>query len=67
MPRQTADLIALVLAATVAGVTIATAIVALYVIVVHPEQDVVRLLDAIGRVIGVLTGALVGYMAGRRV
>jgi uncharacterized membrane protein YqjE len=67
VPRQTADLIALVLAATVAGVTIATAIVTLYVIVVHPEQDVVRLLDAIGRVIGVLTGALVGYMAGRRV
>lgn len=67
MPRQTADVVALLLALILTVVTIATAIAVLYVVVTHPEQDVSRAAEAIGRIVAVITAALVGYMAGRRV
>lgn len=67
MPRRTADVVALILATTVATIGITTAIAVLWLTVNHPEQDVDRLMDGVGRLVGVLTGALVGYMAGRRI
>lgn len=67
MPRQTADIVALILALVVAVVTVLTAVVLLYLAVTSPEQDMAGAADAVGRIVGVLVGALVGYMAGRRV
>ena len=67
MPRQTADLVALILAIVVAIVVIFTAVATLYVVVTNPTQDVSRAADAIGRITSVIVAALVGYMAGRRI
>lgn len=66
MPRQTADLVALILVLIVAAVVIPTALTTLYVVVTEPEQDVTRAADAIGRIVSVIVAALVGYMAGRQ-
>lgn len=65
MPRQTADVIALILAIVVAVVVLLTAVALLYIEVTHPDQDTGKAADAIGRIISVLVAALVGYMAGR--
>ena len=67
MPRHTADIVALMLAFVVVVVTILTAISILYIQITNPSQDVSRGADAIGRIISVITAALVGYMAGRRI
>jgi hypothetical protein len=67
MPRQTADLIALILAVVVAIVVIVTTVSLMYLAIVHPEQNNVYAADAISRIISVLVAALVGYMAGRQV
>lgn len=67
MPKQTPDLVALILACIVAAVTLLTALTLLFVSVVRPEQDVSRAAEAIGNILGVLIAALVGYLAGRRV
>ena len=67
MPRQTADLIALILTAVVAIVVVATTLAILYVRVTHPEQDVVPAADAIGRIVAVIIALLAGYLAGRRI
>lgn len=67
MPRQTSDLIALILASVVALVVLLTAITLLYLTVTHPERDTATGVDAMGKIISVLVGALVGFMAGRRV
>ena len=48
-------------------VVIATAFTILYISITHPEQDSTRAADAVGRILGVLVGAIVGYMAGRRI
>ena len=66
-PRQTADLIALILSIVVAVVTVLTAITLLYIEVTHPDQDTGSAAEAISRILSVLIAALVGYMAGRRV
>ena len=65
MPRQTADVIALILAIVVAVVVVATAFAILYLKLIHPEQEAYEAIDAISRIISVLVAALVGYMAGR--
>jgi hypothetical protein len=67
MPRQTADLIALILAVVVAIVVVATAVTLLYVQVIHPGQAVDAAADFVSRITSILVAALVGYMAGRRV
>ena len=67
MPKNTPDLVALILALIVGAVTIATGAAMLYIVLTNPEQDIERLADAMGNIIGVLTAALVGYLAGRRV
>lgn len=67
MPRQTADLVALILVLVVAAVVIATSLTILYITLTNPTQDIVRAVDAIGRIISVIIAALVGYMAGRRI
>jgi hypothetical protein len=65
--RQTADLVALILAAVVAVVVVITALAALYVAVFHPQQNVEGAFDFISRIVSVLVAALVGFMAGRKV
>ena len=67
MPRQTADLIALILAVVVALITVATALALLFIELTHPEQDTSVAGDFVGQVVSVLVAALVGYMAGRRI
>lgn len=67
MPRQTADVVALILAVVVAVVVVATAVVVLYIEVTKPDQDHVGATEAISRIVSVLIAALVGYMAGRGV
>jgi hypothetical protein len=67
MPKQTADTVALILAIVVAVVTLLTALTLAYTKIVHPEINGDQAFDAMGRIISVLVGALVGYMAGRRV
>jgi hypothetical protein len=67
MPKATADLVALILAAVVAIVVTLTAITLLWLAATGQERDVSNAADAIGRIISVLVGALVGYMAGRKV
>ena len=66
-PRQTADLVALILASVVAVVIITTTVTLLYLAVVGSDADVSLASDAISRFISVILAALVGYMAGRRV
>jgi hypothetical protein len=51
----------------VAVVTLLTALTLAYTKIVHPEINGDQAFDAMGRIISVLVGALVGYMAGRRV
>jgi uncharacterized membrane protein len=65
MPRQTADLIALLLAATVSLIILSTAFVLLYLEVVNPDQDTAQAGETISRIVSVIIAALVGYMAGR--
>lgn len=67
MPRQTADLVALILAVVVAVTVVLTVFVIGWVTINQPDQDLSDAADAIGRIVGVLVAALVGYMAGRRV
>lgn len=66
MPRQTADLVALILAGVVGFVTTATAGALLYISITNPGQDVSKAAEAIARILSVIIAALVGYMAGRR-
>jgi hypothetical protein len=67
VPRQTADIVALILAVVVAIVTVATALAVLYIRITHPEQDVVPAAEAIGRIVGVIVAVLAGFLAGRQV
>lgn len=67
MPRETADLVALILATVVAFVILATTVVLLYVAVTGSDQDTGFAAEAISRFVSVIIAALVGYMAGRRV
>lgn len=67
MPRQTADLIALILAMIVAVVVVGTALTLLWIEVFHPDQSTEVAGDFVSRVVGTLVAALVGYMAGRRI
>lgn len=63
--RDTADLVALILAILVVVVVMLTAVVLLWIEIVHPEQDTGDAADFVGRVVATLIAALVGYMAGR--
>jgi hypothetical protein len=65
VPKKTADLVALILAVVVAVVVILTAVTLLWISVNNPQQDIVGAADAIGRIVGTIVAALVGYMAGR--
>ena len=65
MGRQTAGLVALILAVVVAVVVIATAAAMLYIQITNPTQDIGYAAETISRLISVLVAALVGYMAGR--
>jgi uncharacterized protein (DUF3084 family) len=67
MPRQTADLVALILAGVVAIVVVLTTLALLYVQIINPRQDIAAAGDFVSRIISVLVAALVGYMAGRRI
>lgn len=67
MPRQTADLVALILAIVVAVVIISTTFALLYVSVTGSDSSVAFAADAISRFVSVIIAALVGYMAGRQV
>ena len=67
MPRQTADLVALILAVVVAIVVVLTAVSMLYIQVTNPGQDIGYAAETISRLVSVLVAALVGYMAGRQV
>ncbi len=63
MPRQTADLIALILAVVVAIVIVLTTVVLLWLSINGQQASLAA--DAISRFISVIIAALVGYMAGR--
>lgn len=67
MPRQTPDVIALILAVTVGFVVVLTTMALLFQRLMNPSSDPVPTAQAIGQIVAVLVGALVGYMAGRRV
>ncbi len=67
MPRQTADVIALIFGAVVGLVVVATTFSVLYIKITHPEQDTTPATTVIAQLVGVLVAALVGYMAGRNV
>lgn len=67
MPKQTADLVALILTAIVGIVVVGTAAVLLVLAVVQPEQDTTGAAEFVSRVVGILVAALVGFMAGRQV
>lgn len=67
MPRQTADLVALILAFVVAAVILSTTFALLYVSITDSTANVAFAADAISRFVSVIIAALVGYMAGRRV
>jgi hypothetical protein len=65
MPRQTADLVVLILAIVVAVVVLATAFVILFEVLRGDDPGPAA--DGIGRIITVLVGVLAGYVAGRRI
>lgn len=65
--RQTADLVALMLAGIVAVAVIGTVLVILWNELTIPGYDASAAADGIGKIVSTLVGALVGYMAGRRV
>ena len=67
MPRQTADLVALILTLVVAVVVIVTAFALIYLELTGKGGNNLRASEAVSRIISVLIAALVGYMAGRRV
>jgi small neutral amino acid transporter SnatA (MarC family) len=67
MPRQTSDLVALILAVVVAFVIIATTIVLLWLALTGQRSAMGTAADAISRFVSVIIAALVGYMAGRQV
>ena len=67
MPRQTADVIALILACVVAIVIVLTTLTLLYLSVTGSIASTGFAADAISRFVSVIIAALVGYMAGRRV
>lgn len=67
MQRQTADLIAIILAVIVAIVVISTTAVVLWNVLTNPEYDPSPAADAIGKIVGILVVALTAYMAGRRI
>jgi hypothetical protein len=67
MPRQTPDLVALILTLVVAIVVVATVLAMIYILLTNPTQDISRAADAIGRIVSVIIAAVVGYLAGRRV
>ena len=67
MPRQTADIVALILAGTVAIVVIATTLTLLYLRLSNPTADPIPAAMSIGRLVEVIVAALIGYMAGRRI
>jgi hypothetical protein len=65
--RQTADLVALILASVVAVAVVGTVLVILWNELTVPEYDAGDAADGISKIISTLIGALVGYMAGRKV
>ena len=67
MPRQTADLVALILVIVVAIVVVVTALTLLYIEITNPRQNTSGAGEFVSRVVSVMIAALVGYMAGRRV
>ena len=67
MPRQTADLVALILAIVVAVVIISTTFALLYIGLTGSDTSIAFAADAISRFISVIIAALVGYMAGRQI
>lgn len=67
MPRQTPDLVALILASTVAIVVISTTLALLYLRLTQPDADATPAAMSIGRLVEVIVAALIGYLAGRRV
>jgi hypothetical protein len=66
MPRQTADLVALILTVVVAVVVIATAFSLLYLELTGQGGGNLRAAESVSRITSVLIAALVGYMAGRQ-
>lgn len=67
MPRQTPDVVALILASTVAIVVVSTTLALLYLRLTQPEADPSDAAMSIGRLVEVIVAALIGYLAGRRV
>lgn len=66
MPRlSVSDLIALILTVTVAITVVLTTLALVVTRLFNPEADLSNAADAIGRIVGTLVAALVGYMAGR--
>lgn len=63
--RTTADVIALLLAAVVAVVVLATTFVILFEVL--KGEDPLPAADGVGRIVAVLVGLLAGYVAGRRI
>jgi len=67
MPRQTADVVALILAGVVAFVIVITTVALLYMALIGEASRYSTAADAISRFISVIIAALVGYMAGRKI
>jgi len=67
MPTHPADIVALILAVVVAITVVITVLVVGWVTINQPDEDLSDAADAIGRIVGVIVAALVGYMAGRKV
>lgn len=66
MKRSTADIIALILAVLVAVVVLMATAASLWIAINYPTDRVLVALDAVSKLINVLVGALIGFMAGRR-
>lgn len=65
MPKQTADLIAIIFALVVAFAVVTTTAALLWIKLTRPAQDTLYAAEVVSRFVSVLVAALVGYMAGR--
>ena len=64
--RPTAELVVLIIAATLGLTLVAAAVGVVVVEASNPELDTTPALTALGQVLTVLVGASVGYLAGTR-
>ena len=65
--RTASDLVVLIIAGTIAIMLIFSAVSILVLKLIHPEIDVDGLIRVETEILGVLTGAVVGFLGGRSI